>query len=299
MSWQNKAYEMHRSGLSGREIARRLQMPKSTVNDFLQPLRAFEGNSDAKILIFDIETAPMEAYVWSLWPKFIDHGQIVQDWTVLTWSAKWLDEPHMMNASVDPSDPRDDFDVVEALWQLLDEADIVVAHNGDKFDVKRMNTRFFLLGLPEPSSYRSVDTLKIAKRKFSFSSNRLDYISKITDGPGKVSHEGFSMWKKCLNGDADALRSMQEYNDGDVIELERVYKELRGWDNRHPNLGVYSDNEMICPNCGSDDVESTGRFYTTQTQKYATYRCHGCGKISRFRSSTSVESPRTQGLVPS
>jgi len=298
MPWQHRAYEMHRAGISGREIARQLDIPKSTVNDFLQPFRGIDHHDGAKILIFDIETAPLEVYSWSLWPKFIDHGQVIQDWTVLTWSAKWLDEPHMMNASVSPDSPRDDFDVCEQLWQLLDEADIVVAHNGDKFDLKRMNTRFFLLGLPEPSHYRSVDTLKVAKRRFNFTSNRLDYISKMTGGPGKVSHEGFSMWKKCLMGDADALRAMQEYNDGDVIELERVYKEMRGWDNRHPNLGMYSDSEEVCPNCGSDNLEATGRFYTTQTQKYATFRCGDCGKISRSRASTTVESPKRRGYIP-
>lgn len=298
MSWQHKAYQMHRAGLSGREISRQLDVPKSTVNDFLQPMRGLESDG-AKVLIFDIETAPMEAYVWNLWPKFIDHGQIIESWSVLTWSAKWLDEPHMMNASVDPESPRDDFDVCERLWQLFDEADIVVAHNGDKFDIKRMNSRFFLLGLPEPSPYRSVDTLKIAKRKFSFESNRLDYISKITGGPGKVSHEGFAMWRKCLLGDPDALEAMQRYNDGDVYELERVYKEMRSWDHRHPNVGMYTDEEMVCPVCGSDKVEATGKYYTTQTQKYATFRCTGCGKISRSRASTSVSDPKRKGLIPS
>ena len=294
--WKNEAYRLFKEGASVREIGRKVGVPKSTVADYLQPFR--HPPSDAKILIFDIETAPMEAYVWSLWPKFIDHGQVIQDWSVLTWSAKWLDNPRIMNASVDPESPRDDFDVCERLWQLFDEADIVVAHNGDKFDIKRMNSRFFLLGLPEPSSYRSVDTLKIAKRKLALSSNRLDYISKITGGPGKVSHEGFSMWRKCLLGDPDALQAMQDYNDGDVIELERIYKEIRGWDHLHPNLSLYSGKPMSCPNCGGE-TEATGKYYTTQTQQYPTYRCTGCGKISRSRSSTSTAKPRRQGLVPS
>ena len=298
--WQNKALLLHKQGYSGRKIAVLLDQPKSTVNDFLQPFRVMDGGDEVKILVFDIETAPMEIYGWSLWDKFTPTDMIIHDWTVLTWSAKWVGNDTMMRASVSPSSPRDDFEVVEALWQLFDEADIVVAHNGDKFDIKKMNARFFLSGLPEPSSYRSVDTLKIAKRKFAFTSNRLDYISKITGGPGKVSHEGFNMWRKCLDGDAEALQAMQDYNDGDVIELERIYLEMRGWDHLHPNLGVYSKSEeMICPNCGSDDVEPTGKFRTTQTAKYATHRCGNCGKISHSGQATPQVKPREALVRPS
>mgnify|MGYP001251458862 FL=1 len=298
MAWQEGAYNLFKRGISVRKIGKRLNVAKSTVADYLKPFRDLPLN-DAKVLVFDIETAPMEAYVWNLYPKFISTNQLKQSWTVLTWSAKWLDSPTMMNASVDPSAPRDDFDVVEELWQLFDEADIVVAHNGDKFDVKRMNTRFLLLGLPEPSPYRSIDTLKIAKRKFSFASNRLDYISKVTGGEGKLSHEGFGMWEKCLQGDAEALQNMQDYNDVDVLELERVYKILRSWDHHHPNLGAFSKEEIVCPVCSSGDVTPTGKFYMTQTQQYPTFRCGGCGKISRSRNSSSVANPKKQGLIPS
>lgn len=296
--WKAKALAMFKAGVSQRGIARELDVPKSTVNDFLREWTAEDG---ANVLIFDIETAPMEGYFFDLWPKFIDHGQIIQDWSVLTWSAKWLDDPRMMRASVSPQEPRDDFDVCERLWHLFDAADVIVAHNGDKFDVKRMNTRFLLHGLPEPNAYRTVDTLKIAKRKFAFPSNRLDYISKATGGPGKVHHEGFSMWRKCLEGDADALRRMQEYNDGDVIELERVYKMLRGWDHLHPNMNMYSDAEMCCPVCGSEDVEATGLYRTTQTGKYPTFRCQspGCGKISHSGQSVSPRGQAAKTLRPS
>jgi len=298
MTWQEEAYDLFKKGLSVRKIGRKLNVAKSTVADYLKPFRDLPLN-DAKVLIFDIETAPMEAYVWNLWPKFIATNQLKQSWTVLTWSAKWLDSPTMMSASIDPADPRDDYDVCEGLWQLFDQADIVVAHNGDKFDVKRMNTRFLLLGLPEPSTYRSIDTLKIAKRKFSFASNKLDYISKVTGGEGKLGHEGLPMWIKCLNGDAEAIRNMQDYNDKDVLELERVYKIVRSWDHHHPNMSAFSPVDVACPVCSSEDVEATGKFYMTQTQSYPTFRCHDCGKISRSRNSTSVANPKRQGLLPS
>lgn len=297
--WHTQAIKLNRDGHAWRKIARLLGVPKSTVSDFLRVRMGKEGSK--KILCFDIETAPMVVYTWDLWPKFISHDSIIEDWSVLTWSAKWLGQDDMMNASVDPKSPRDDFDVCEQLWQLFDKADIIVGHNGDRFDIKKMNTRFLLHGFPEPLPYRSVDTLKIAKRKFSFSSNRLDYISKATGGEGKVSHEGFPMWVKCLKGDKTALADMQRYNDGDVLELERIYLRLRGWDNLHPNTSLYTDStQLLCPVCGGGDVEPTGGFSYTQTAKYATYRCKtlSCGKISRARVSEKLGQERKNIIIP-
>ena len=299
MPWKESALAMWKTGMSGRAIARELDMGKSSVNEFLKPHKDMAA-VNAKILIFDIETAPIEVYTWSLWPKFIGHDMMIQDWTVLTWSAKWLGEPEMMNDCTNVQDPRDDFNVCESLWQLIDKADIVVAHNGDRFDLKKMNTRFLLHGFPEPSAYRSVDTLKIAKRKFAFTSNRLDFIAKATGGEGKVKHSGFDMWRRCLAGEQAAFDEMIRYNDGDVRELERVYLELRGWDHLHPNISLYSDNDQVrCPNCGSADVEPTGKYAYTQVGQFSTYRCNDCGKISKSRVSAKSKEQKRNIIVPS
>jgi len=281
--WKDEATRLWDTGLyTQRYISDKLGVPTSTLNDFLLK---YAPPRDKKILIFDIETAPMEVYAWSLWDKYTGHDFIIQDWTVLTWSAKWLGSDGILNASVSPSDPRDDFDVCEALWQLLDTADYVVAHNGDKFDINKMNTRFLMHGLPEPNVFKSIDTLKVAKRKFKFSSNRLDHIGSVLVDEKKIKHEGFSMWKKCLAGDADALKDMVKYNDQDVLLLEKVYLKLRGWDSLHPSLTVRDDTseEILCPTCGSDEMVPTGRFAQTQTGIYATHRCGQCGKISKER----------------
>ena len=224
---------------------------------------------------------------------------VIEDWTVLTWSAKWLGSDDMMNASVDPASPRDDRALCLKLWDLFDEADIIIAHNGDKFDVTKMNQRWFLLGIHEPSSYRTVDTLKIAKRRFKFTSNKLDYISQISGGPGKVKHEGVSMWVKCLEGDPEALQNMQDYNDGDVVELERIYLKMRGWDDRHPSVAIHGPNDALeCPVCGSKEMTSTGRFYHTNVSKFPTYRCGNCKKVSRARSSVKTLDQKKNLVVP-
>ena len=120
-----------------------------------------------RVLVFDIETAPMEAYVWSMWKNDISQDQLIQDWSILCWAAKWLDGTEIYTGCswLDNNNVRDDKACCLALRTLLDMADIVVAHNGDKFDIKKVNTRLLKHGIKQPSPYKSVDTLKIAKSR--------------------------------------------------------------------------------------------------------------------------------------
>jgi hypothetical protein len=235
-----------------------------------------------KILLFDIETTPMEVYVWGLFGnKYIQHGNVIKDWNVLSWSAKWLCDSGVISDIQTSKEAmnRDDKRVLGGIWDLINQADVVIAHNGDKFDLKKLNTRFHMNGFLPPSPYQSIDTLKVAKRNFAFSSNRLDYLGQIMTNKGKIS-TNFQLWTDCLRGDPKALHNMLEYNEEDVRLLEEVYLELRPWIKSHPNVGVYMDGE-VCPSCGSDDVHANGGYYTTMANRYESYRCDDCGALSR------------------
>ena len=239
-------------------------------------------DTGAKILLFDIETTPMQVFVWGLFGnKYINHGNVIEDWNILSWSAKWLFDSHVMSDIATPAEAkrRDDSRVCKGIHNLMDKADIVVAHNGDKFDIKKLNTRFFMNGFHPPSPYQSIDTLKVAKRSFSFSSNRLDYLGQIMTNKGKLE-TNFQLWKDCLQGDRDALERMLEYNEEDVRLLEEVYVELRPWIKSHPNVGIWEDGE-VCPTCGSDDIEPNGSYYTTMTNMYESHKCNSCGSHCR------------------
>jgi len=130
-----------------------------------------------KVLIYDIETAPMLGYCWSLWDQNIGLNQIESDWYVLSWSAKWLDDDDDQVMYMDQRKAKnieDDKKLLEAMWKLLDECDIVITQNGKKFDQKKLNARFILNGMQPPSSYKHIDTRQIAKRYFGFTSNNLN-----------------------------------------------------------------------------------------------------------------------------
>lgn len=243
------------------------------------------GRYTPKVLLFDIETAPMKAYVWNLWKTDVHLEQIISEWFCIAWSAKWLYSKDIMGEVLTPKEAISENDqrIMTDLWNLINEADIVVAHNGDKFDIPRINSRFIINGLAPTKPYFSIDTCKIAKKQFGFSSNKLDALAGYFKIPHKMD-TNFDLWKKCLEGDRDSLDYMLEYNKKDVAILEEVYLKLRPWIKNHPNMGNLEGKKEACANCGSTDlVLLEDQYYYTSVGKYKLYRCKTCGAISRGR----------------
>ena len=239
-----------------------------------------------KILIFDIETAPLEVYVWGLWDQNIAINQIKHDWFILSWSAKWLFKSNIHHARLTSKEAlnKDDKRITKHLWRLIDEADIVIAHNLDRFDRPKMNTRFLKHDLAFPSPYQSIDTLKIARKEFKVSSNKLNYLCQFLGLNLKANTGGFELWIKCMQGNEDALKKMDKYCQQDVSILEELYLRLRPYIHSHPNVGLYMEsNKTLCPNCGSDKLK-WGHKYTTPVNQFYTARC-GCGAFVRSKTS--------------
>ena len=236
-----------------------------------------------KILLFDIETSLMEVYVWGLYKQFIPHTNIIKDengnvktWFCLSWAAKWLYDDTILSDIVAPDESiaRDDGRILKSIWKLLDEADIVIAQNGDKFDIRKLNARFIVNGIYPPSPFRTVDTLKVARREFAFVSYKQDFLTKHFKLPQKLSTE-FQLWVDCMAGDQKRLDEMAEYNRHDVMGLEQVYLKLRPYIKNHPNLGVLMEMD-VCPNCGCEHLDETDATYFTSANQFPVYRCQGC-----------------------
>lgn len=240
-----------------------------------------------RIVTLDIETAPIVALVWSTWKVNVAPNQIVQDWSIMSFAAKWFGVDEVMYTDTSgQKNVRDDTLLLLPLWKILDAADIVVAQNGIKFDMKKINARFLMAGMPPPSTYRVVDTLLEARKIAKFTSNRLDFLADIlTDSPKDVHSEfpGMELWKQCLAGNPKAWAAMRKYNIQDIISTEKVYVRMRPYIVGHPNVAAYQDVEVpTCPKCGSDDVRPRGFVYT-QTGKYQKYHCGHCHGWSRGR----------------
>ena len=240
-----------------------------------------------KILIFDIETSPLSAYVWGRWKQDISLDQTISEWFMLSWSAKWLNNPNMMSDALTPEEVsrEDDARITRSIWHLLNEADIIIAHNGVKFDTPKLNSRFIINGLMPPTPYRQIDTLQVARKEFGFSSNKLDALAGYL-GIEHKSETNFLLWKRCLAGEQEALDYMQAYNIKDVEILEQVYLKLRPWIKNHPNISLYLENEdETCPHCGSSNLADTGTFSYTNVSKFSNVRCMDCGGLARRRTS--------------
>lgn len=248
-----------------------------------------------KVLLFDIETSPMIAYLWNNVQKYVPEGQILKDWYVINWAAKWLFDDEIITGVVtsEESKQRDDRRIVQKLWNLLDEADIVIAHYGDRFDIKMMNGRFLKYGMNLPMPYRSIDTKKAAGKRMRLPSLSLNYIARYL-GLEQKHPTNFSLWVKCMEGNKDALDKMDKYCQQDVKILEDVYLYLRPFITSHPNLGLYIEtNTQSCPSCGSTDLKKEGH-YATNVNLYDAFRCGGCGSITRSRrSSVTQEDKKT------
>ena len=240
----------------------------------------------AKTLLLDIETAPIKAYVWGLWKQNISWEHVTNDWFIICWAAKWLDSPNIYSEVISPIDAlnEDDSKILQPLWDLLEEADVVVTHNGDQFDIPRINSRFAINDMIPPSPYYRIDTCKVARKQFAFTSNKLDALAHYFGFEGKYE-TSFELWEGCLEGDRKSLQQMQEYNIQDVKVLEEVFIKLRPWITNYPNANNYlSSKQIVCVTCGGENLEELpGQYYYTTTGKYQLFRCTDCGAITKSR----------------
>ena len=255
------------------------------------------GSKMPRIFIFDIETTSLEARVWSLWNQNVSpiNGQLKSEYKMICWSGKWLFDDNIMSECCTKKEmlAKDDSRIVKKLHKIFDEADIIVAHYGDAFDIKMSNTRFLMNGLLPPSPYKTIDTKKVASKHFRFESNKLDYIGYKL-GLGRKIKTDYALWDKCQAGSKKALKRMAKYCDQDVLLLEQVYLALRPYMKNHPNLNIYDEqlsSEHRCPSCMSDKLTKSGT-YVTKVSTFDAYKCNSCGSVSRVRKSNKKNKPK-------
>jgi hypothetical protein len=253
-----------------------------------------------RIALFDIETAPSLGYFWGkLWET--DIIGVDTPWYMLCFSYKWLSDKTIYTHALPDykrykKDKEDDTDLAKDLHSLFDEADILIAHNGDRFDIRKANARFIRHGWKPPATYKSIDTLKVARRHFLFDSNRLNDLGEFLGVGKKIPHTGFDLWKRAMAGDEEAWRQMKAYNRRDVVLLEKVYERLRPYMPNHPNLTLYTDSPDCCPTCNSKHIQRRG-FAVKSTRLYRRFQCRDCGGWFSSRKSIPCQSSTSTPAV--
>jgi len=254
----------------------------------------------AKILVLDIENAPMTSYHWGLWQQNIGNPMRLEGDRsyMMSCALKWVGEDEVFYYE---TRNEDDSQLIKDILPFIEAADFIVGHNAKKFDMKKINAYAILNNQLPPSPYRVIDTMLIAKKYFSFERNTLDYLTKALCTETKSAHgkfQGFELWSECIKGNEEAWAEMRHYNIQDIISTEELYIKLRPWDKGHPNITTTSGSlERLCPTCASNNLISNG-YSTTNLSQFKRYLCEDCGAHSRGRASQIGKLERSKLLMP-
>lgn len=237
--------------------------------------------SKPRILLFDLETSPNLGYSWGRWEQNII--EFKEEWQILSVAYKWLNEKQTLCKSIKDFNSKNDKELTKHLWRLFQEADIIIAHNGKAFDIKKAKARFVFWKLKPCKRLSVIDTKQVAKNGFGFNSNSLDDLGNHLGVGRKIKHEGFGLWLKCMSGDAKAFCRLKKYNVQDVVLLEKVYKRLKPWILDHPSLSSIA-HRTGCPNCGSAHVVKYG-LRANHAGVRQQMLCKACGAwyLTRYR----------------
>ena len=242
-----------------------------------------------KIVFWDIETQKLIAQTFSLYPESINHVDIIKDWYIICGCWVFNNDKQVRSVSVLDNktrfadDPTDDAYVVKKLHDMISDADIIVHHNGDKFDWKKFNARVIYHGLPPLHPVQMIDTLKLARRHFAFTSNRLDYLGRYL-GLGQKIDTAKGLWEGARLGNKKAIKDMVKYNKQDVLLLRDIYERLK------PHVKLPFSSVDVCPKCKSDHITKQG-IKKNRVSSYQKWQCQDCGSWCQSRLPLKLEKP--------
>lgn len=249
-------------------------------------------NNQPQVLALDCETAPILAHIWGLRDLSVGINQIIEDPYIMGVGHSFNAKPARYSSTWDAGGR---LGMLEHVHGLLDQADVVIHWNGERFDVPWLNGEFAREGLTPPSPFKQIDLMKVARKNFRFPSYKLDYVAGALLGQHKLSTGGHGLWVACMNGDEKARRKMATYCKQDVNLLWPLLEKLRPWIGNQFNFALWSDEPLACQKCGSAEYLAPKGTAYTATRSYRQFWCKpalgGCGGWTRdSRSSGSTQS---------
>jgi DNA polymerase elongation subunit (family B) len=229
-------------------------------------------------LFFDIETSYCVGWFWRPGSKiFIPSSNILRHAAIICICYKWEDEKEVYSLRWDAK--QNDKKALEKFVKVANQADELVGHNSDKFDLAWIRTRCAFHRLDMFPTYATIDTLKVSRSKFRFPDNKLNTIATYL-GIGKKIKTTDGLWGRVVEEKCEkSMQEMIKYCKGDVTLLERVFNHLKGHMEPKTHYGViFGGDRGSCPECGSDDLKIIKRRVSAAGLKKIQYQCKTCNR---------------------
>lgn len=248
-----------------------------------------------KVLALDIECSPAVVHAWSLRDLHIGLNQIMEDPEIIGVGYSWDGKPAKYVSKWDQEDLGGRAFMLGFIWQLLDEADVVVTYNGVGFDIPWLNGEFMREGMTPPAPFKNIDLYRVFKKNARFISHKLDYVAGAVLGMHKLPTGGHQLWVDCMAGDEKARKRMKTYCCRDVMLLWPLLEKALPWLGGQVNFALWSEHgaELACQKCGQAQyLRPKGTAYTV-SRAYPQFLCcpdrGGCGGWTRdSKSSYSI-----------
>ena len=227
-------------------------------------------------LFFDIETTPIPVWVWRLHDKsnaHISHKNIIPGFPygIISICWKWAGTRRVNGWAWD--ERQSDKEMLQEFIPILDEADEIVFHNGNRFDIPWVRGRAIFHRLPMRPNYVTNDTLTKSRAKFWFPSHRLDYEGNHLLNDEKLP-TNMKLWTAIVEDQCSAsLAKMVRYCKQDVRLLEGVFDVMAPY--IEP---VFSVAKRICdcPECGSARTVVRKEYRTAAGHDRVHFVCQDC-----------------------
>lgn len=233
-----------------------------------------------RVTYFDTERAPLLGWFWELGEQRIHYGQIVQHdfFTSCQWQyddGKVQEYSLLDNPNFD-KDPMNDLVVVKKMREIMENTDVLVAHNGRRFDWPKFKAKMIYHRLKPVRKPHIFDTLTEA-RTSSFVSNKLGNLAKLLKTIEKLDNPtdfGKLVFGSIKERRAEIKKSVK-YGLGDIPALKEIFYVLHPYSENRINIKTLSE-PCSCPRCKSDNIGTRGESKLLSGMVRTQYICLSC-----------------------
>lgn len=184
-----------------------------------------EKQRDLEVMVFDFETKPgaywyddaTTTLVCAFAAKFLGEEKVHNYFLAPDWLLPWF-------ASLPIKGIRGRKAGMAIFTELWNRADVVVTHNGKRFDLPVINGALDRLGMPALAPKTHVDTLA-DRRKSRGVKRSLEALAERYELPDSKQSVSSETWERAYEFEPNAIKTVLERAASDVEVTEQLYLE--------------------------------------------------------------------------